>query len=408
MAWVTPSEMLADTIFTKSGGFVFEVSPQQEGGKPRYLYFPVVPPTQLEHWVPTLWTSPVHIPEYLVYYRKSMEDPASANSDEGGGKYASDVSAMSYGDGAISAHGIAELMEKNEGDISKWMSEDEGVVAIQEEFKNLAEIRQKDSNIDQQEDWVNFNYCLHGTRPKNGYKVVGNDGKDTVRDKGRDENKRSLEHFVNLDTAKNARLKRGEVLALRLYTSSSFRQINEPLRKLVALKTQKISSKRTGHVGQLLTQNTSAFVSAPDENVIHKRLLHATVYMLSTALKKLRVQAMQQDKAFQTTYLWRGMRNLRSSTHFLENGGAEGAPMSTTPSLRTVASYSQSDAPLLLKIKIDSPMDYGADISWLSMFPEEKECLYPPLTFLKPIRVQPIRGLDGKGEVITVKPSFPS
>jgi len=140
----------------------------------------------------------------------------------------------------------------------------------------------------------------------------------------------------------------------------------------------------------------------------HRPTVHlpATTLLISSALKKLRVQNLNKED-FMPTELWRGMKNVSSSEVFVRKGGAEGACMSSTPNLRVVASYSKSNSPLLLKIKIESPMDHGADISWLSVFPDEQEVLYPPLTFLKPVRVQPIREMD-KGQVITVKPSFPS
>ena len=41
------------------------------------------------------------------------------------------------------------------------------------------------------------------------------------------------------------------------------------------------------------------------------------------------------------------------------------------------------------------------------MFPNEAEVLYPPLTYIKPLFKQSIKGLEG-GVVVTVKPSFPS
>jgi hypothetical protein len=62
--------------------------------------------------------------------------------------------------------------------------------------------------------------------------------------------------------------------------------------------------------------------------------------------------------------------------------------------------------PLLFRIKIKSPMERGADLSWLSVFPLEREVLYPPLTFLQPIFKQPIMNSDG--HVVTLKVSFPS
>ena len=70
------------------------------------------------------------------------------------------------------------------------------------------------------------------------------------------------------------------------------------------------------------------------------------------------------------------------------------------------ALQARSKAPLLMRIKVDSPMELGADIHWLSLFPNEEEVLFPPLTFLKPMFKQNIR--NSVGTVVTVKPSFPS
>ena len=97
-----------------------------------------------------------------------------------------------------------------------------------------------------------------------------------------------------------------------------------------------------------------------------------------------------------------------SSENFgIIKGGAELGCMSTTSSLSVVAGYAASSSPLLLRIKVDSPMELGADIRWLSLFPSEREVLFPPLTFLKPMFKQQIRNSAG-GVVVTVKPSFPS
>jgi hypothetical protein len=82
--------------------------------------------------------------------------------------------------------------------------------------------------------------------------------------------------------------------------------------------------------------------------------------------------------------------------------------MSTTNSLDVVCAYAQSQAPLIFRFKIDSPMEMGADISWISLFPKENETCYPPLTYVKPMFKQRIKDDTGGGVVITLKPSFPS
>ena len=50
-----------------------------------------------------------------------------------------------------------------------------------------------------------------------------------------------------------------------------------------------------------------------------------------------------------------------------------------------------------------SLVDCGADIGWLSMYPAEKEVLFPPLTYLRPVG-QPV--LEDGCTVITVQPRF--
>ena len=79
---------------------------------------------------------------------------------------------------------------------------------------------------------------------------------------------------------------------------------------------------------------------------------------------------------------------------------------STTKDRAVVTRYAASETPLVFKIKVDRPMELGSDISWLSLFPEEKEILYPPLTHLQPVRSQGI--VKSKGRLLTVKPSYPS
>ena len=59
-------------------------------------------------------------------------------------------------------------------------------------------------------------------------------------------------------------------------------------------------------------------------------------------------------------------------------------PTGTTTDLAVALQYSTSQASLLFKIKTKSFMQRGADLSYLSAFPGERELLYPPLTFLQP------------------------
>ena len=89
------------------------------------------------------------------------------------------------------------------------------------------------------------------------------------------------------------------------------------------------------------------------------------------------------------------MANMGTTADFEASGGSEFAPMSTTPDPAIAIAYGQSSNALLFKIVAKSFMNRGADISFLSAFPEEQEYLYTPLTFLSP---------TGRKETVTFKP----
>merc|ERR1711972_132886 len=165
-----------------------------------------------------------------------------------------------------------------------------------------------------------------------------------------------LEHFWKCKPAQIAKLEKAEVAALRYYTSSSFKLINWPL--------------RTG-----------------DSNVP----LPIITVLISRALKKMRANNMVHTGKFKKRFLWRGLKDRYADETFFVTGGTEMACMSTSSDLKVVAGYACSQTPLLFRIVIESPMDMGAEIKWLSMFPGEEEVLYPPLTYLKPLFKQQIK-----------------
>ena len=46
--------------------------------------------------------------------------------------------------------------------------------------------------------------------------------------------------------------------------------------------------------------------------------------------------------------------------------------------------YAMATHSLIFKIRTDSFMTRGASLRWVSAFPDEDECLFPPLTYLRP------------------------
>ena len=155
---------------------------------------------------------------------------------------------------------------------------------------------------------------------------------------------------------------KAEVFALRFYTTAGFKVINWPLRD----------------EGRRARQEP------------HK--LAVLVFILAGAIRKLRAWAANSAQKNIPLSLFRGMSVREIFDTFMEKGGTELAPMSTTAELKIALLYSQGrqgTISTLLWIRTENFMDRGVDLEWLSAFPHEKEYLYPPLSFLKPIQTEP-------------------
>ena len=169
--------------------------------------------------------------------------------------------------------------------------------------------------------------------------------------------------FMAHRIARFCHLTEAEVFSLRYYTTAGFKGINWPLRDQVR-RTQRQQHK-----------------------------LSVLVFVLAGAIKKLRAWAADAADAQCPKDLYRGMSNREIFDTFMERGGTELAPMSSTGDLRVALQYSQGPEGTintLLLLRTENFMDRGVDLEWLSAFPHEKEYLYPPLSYLKPIRRQPI------------------
>jgi hypothetical protein len=162
----------------------------------------------------------------------------------------------------------------------------------------------------------------------------------------------TLSWFLTHRKAQESRLSAAEVVALRLYTTSAFKFMNTPLRDDGRYKKGKVCP------------------------------LAVTTHFADSGIKKLR--ALHSDSEPESIVLWRGMRNSEPANEFMTKGGTELGFMSTTSNIKVAVKYSLSHCSLLFKIKPASFMTMGADLQWVSAFPQESEILYPPLTYLKP------------------------
>jgi hypothetical protein len=163
---------------------------------------------------------------------------------------------------------------------------------------------------------------------------------------------KKLADFHKHETSVLAGLVIWNVLVIRLYTSSSFRLFNAPLRSLLT------------NNGQTKSQHPLRF----------------TVYMLTEGIKKLRaVEAIRDPVAYNTPMeLWRGMADMEVDVQgpFLSQGGTEMAVMSTTCDKEVALTYSRSQRPLVFKYKTFG-LSRGVSIQFLSLYPKEVEYVYP-------------------------------
>ena len=280
----------------------------------------------------------------------------------GGGKFESTPDELVFGRSADSVMPIAHFMHADEWRVAMAAAqEDGGVGAIEAEFAAHGS----------PDDLECLNYVLHGATG-DSTRTWDNGVLDAPRPAGL-----RFEHFATRPEAVAARLERGHVLALRLYTTACFKSINNPLR--------------------------DARLSAENPHP-----LPVTVHLLTEAIKRLRKIEGERPSASDRVVLWRGMRNRAVPSDFLDGGGSEKAPMSTTHDLSVAVRYSTSECSVLLKLDTESFRERGADLSWISAFPAESECCFPPLTHLRPTR--PPRVIQVKDKVsftvLEVKPSF--
>jgi hypothetical protein len=285
-------------------------------------------------------------------------------------RFAADAKMLRTGEVEEGANGIWLALGIEEGGDQCIAIQREGCTEIEREFRKggqddpawMAEAGKHDGLGS---DWARFEYV----RTKRAKTLVQDNG--AGRDDG-DNSGKDLGDFMKHPHA--GMLKQAHVLALRLYTSNSFPRINDPLRK--GVKPHPFA---------------------------------ATTYYIHDALRKLR--SLRKGEATAGKTFWRGMSNVGVGEGFLRQGGTEMAPMSTTEDesvARGFAQVGKGANPLLLKVEAGNMYDCGADIQWLSMYPAEKEVLFPPLTYMKATHIQgaAVGTLPPDCTIITVTPRF--
>jgi len=261
--------------------------------------------------------------------------------DNAGGKFLCELRSLITGEPQDAALGYIHYMKVEPSVVHIGLSQ--GLQGIQDEFERYVgefadEVRE----------------CMHYVL----YERAGTNEKlfpNSPHKRDHTRNGETLADFLAHPDARTARLEEAHVAALRIYTTAAYKVLNNPLRDL-------------------------------DRTEPHP--FPVTIAFLREAIGKLRAVGAQEDtqegKSETRLDLWRGMRDTEVTDSFMQHGGTELAPMSTTTKLDVAVQYSTAQTSLLFKLRTDSFMQRGASIQFLSAFPGEEEVLYPPLTFLKP------------------------
>ena len=321
---------------------------------------------------------------------------SEASSEHGlEGRFSGQLRQMVMGEAADAAKGIAHFMRVDEMALYRGMTRGVDAVVDEIEARGTAEDREC------------LDYVLRqvaGTstiRFPNGYRDCDVDGHggSVVRS---DRKGRRLADFVAHEDAQTAGLSEAHVLALRLYTTAAFRSLNTPLRDrdcaaahpfpvTIAFIEQGIKRLRAVHAMQ--QKRRSSRVESVDGASRHRS---------SKSTKSVKDERVVE--------LWRGLRDIALDPDFEQNGGTELAPMSTTSSLEVAVKYSASSAArkgtpaLLLRSLATSFMQRGADLSFLSAFPEEAEILFPPLTYLEVTGIHSVAAEGLAWTVVDIEP----
>jgi len=168
-----------------------------------------------------------------------------------------------------------------------------------------------------------------------------------------------LADFVAHPSARGAKLEEAHVVALRLYSTAAFRDINMPLRQMVVTEAGRQSTERRSTAGEGARRPTHP--------------LPVTVFCIAEGIRRLRAIDAGSPNANTSLDVWRGLQGVLITDAFLERGGTELAPMSTSKELDVAMQYAFGGSSLIFKLSTASFMERGADISVLSAFPAEAE-----------------------------------
>ena len=289
----------------------------------------------------------MEVAEDLGLYAAGDESDLSSVTSKA--RFTSEMRELVMGRAQDAALGLSHFLKIDEAALYSRMMD--GTTAIEGEFAQGASLESQEC----------LHYVLH-ERAGSSPKMFGNSPypRDCDASGLRSDRKTAsgegmtIRDFVQHPIARLAALSEAHVVALRLFSTEAFKDMQIPLRRLLV------------------------------EQTTEPHPLAATVFLLSEAIKRLRAVGAQETMAMENLDLFRGMRNVKLSDEFMMNGGTEVSVLSTTSDLGIALQYCFGDGSMIFKVKTSSFMERGVDITFCSAFPHESEMLYPPLTYLRP------------------------
>ena len=136
-------------------------------------------------------------------------------------------------------------------------------------------------------------------------------------------------------------------------------------------------------------QRVNSAIAPPDPPSLRlaRHPFAATAYFIKDAFRRAGVD---DRRGHQERKFYRGMKGMQMHgaewDRFLAEGGTEMGVMSTTTEREEALKFAEGEGGLLFEIVVTNALHLPLDVSWLSMFPEEHEMLFPPCTYLQVVR----------------------
>ena len=305
------------------------------------------------------------------------------------GKY---VGALKYGRPIEAAQGLHRLLGISDADDLKQLRM-RGEDSIRREVL-AARVRAKDAL-----GWTDADWLQYMSEQAAGERPLPAGMPAPLLDSGRRGER--LDDFCRLDAARLAGLKRGHVLALRLYTSSVFRTINaclhhgcseqrpHPYPGLVALLAEAIQLMRKAGAPPPAVVTVGANNGAAPSATTWEGASDTSASSLASS-----------------SVVWHGAagpsHGMILSAEFRVRGGCCLGFLSASADRAVAERYADGGGggsgcgddeingaleavPVLLRLSVPTPKHCGAPIRWLSAYPHEEEVVYGPGTYLRPM-----------------------